>query len=79
VALIDALLHRWSSPCDLNTLARVALCEHRQQNDPAAAGDVVRDPCLLATAEEPEFAQLSFELPRKWLAEVDVSGIALSG
>jgi hypothetical protein len=71
VALIDTRLHGLSSPYYLNSLALAALGEYRQQNDSSTAGDVVGDPRLLATKEEPEFAQLSIELPRDRFPEVD--------
>lgn len=71
MAFIDALLHGLSSPSYLDSLTLAALGEYRQQNDSSTAGDVVGDPCLLAAQEEPEFAQLSIELPRERLGEVD--------
>jgi hypothetical protein len=59
----DTTLHRPDRPVNLKPLPLSSLAEDRQQDDPTAPGQVVRDPLSIATKEEPKFPQLAGQLP----------------
>jgi hypothetical protein len=47
---------------DLASFLAPGLDEDRQQDDPSARGDPIRDPCRSASEIEPEFAELAVQL-----------------
>src|SRR5688500_4988732 len=69
VPFTPALLESPHRPQDLTRLTPGLLPKHRQEHDPSAGSDPIRDPYVFNAQAEPQLSQLPAELPSERFPE----------